>query len=147
SAQAPAARRRGTDPARAAAFDVLREVAESDAYANLVLPPMLRSRGIRGRDAGFATELAYGTLRWQGRYDAVVTIAAGRPLERVDPPVLDLLRLGAHQLLAMRVPPHAAVSETVGLARSTVGAGAAQFVNAVLRTISATSLEDWLDRI
>src|SRR5665647_2247151 len=134
---APSQRRRGGDPARTAAFDVLREVAESDAYANLVLPPLLRRRGIAGRDAAFATELTYGTLRLRGRYDAVVALTADRPVQAVDPPVLDVLRLGVHQLLSMRVPSHAAVSETVALARSTVGAGAAQFVNAVLRRVSA----------
>jgi 16S rRNA (cytosine967-C5)-methyltransferase len=145
---APSARRRDADPARAAAYDVLREVDGSDAYANLVLPPLLRERGIRGRDAGFATELAYGALRLRGRYDAVVEqCAGGRTLDRIDPPVLDLLRLGAHQLLGMRVPPHAAVSETVGLARARTGAGSAQFVNAVLRAVSAHDLPTWLDRI
>ncbi|WP_149204815.1 RsmB/NOP family class I SAM-dependent RNA methyltransferase [Actinotalea subterranea] len=146
-AQAPSERRRSGDPSRTVAFDVLRDVAESDSYANLVLPPMLRHRGLTGRDAGFATELAYGTLRMRGRYDAIVAIAAERSVEAIDPPVLDLLRLGAHQLLAMRVPPHAAVSETVALARSRVGAGAAQFVNAVLRKISSVPLEEWLQRI
>uniref|UniRef100_UPI0020281F25 RsmB/NOP family class I SAM-dependent RNA methyltransferase n=1 Tax=Actinotalea sp. C106 TaxID=2908644 RepID=UPI0020281F25 len=147
TAQTPAERRRTGDPARTAALDVLGEVAASDAYANLVLPPMLRSRGIRGRDAGFATELAYGTLRLQARYDAVIALAAQRPTERIDPPVLDLLRLGAHQLLGMRVPAHAAVSETVGLARSRSGVGASQFVNAVLRSIGSAPLEEWLERI
>ncbi len=148
TAAAPSARRRDADPARGAAFDVLREVEGSDAYANLVLPPLLRERGIRGRDAGFATELAYGTLRLRGRYDAIIEqCAGGRTLDRIDPPVLDLLRLGAHQLLGMRVPPHAAVSETVGLARARTGAGSAQFVNAVLRAVSAVDLDTWLGRI
>lgn len=147
TALSPGERRRVGDPARTAAFDVLRDVAESEAYANLVLPPLLRHRGITGRDAGFATELAYGTLRMQGRYDAIIEIAAKRSADAIDPPVLDVLRLGAHQLLAMRVPAHAAVSETVALARGRVGAGAAQFVNAVLRSISATPLEEWLERI
>ncbi|MDT0166172.1 transcription antitermination factor NusB, partial [Actinotalea sp. AC32] len=146
-ALAPSERRRGGDPARTAAFDVLREVATSDAYANLVLPPLLRRRGVRGRDAAFATELAYGALRLRGRYDAVVEIAADRPADRIDPPVLDVLRLGAHQLLGMRVPAHAAVSETVALARTVVGAGAAQFVNAVLRRVSTDPLDVWLDRV
>lgn len=132
------------DPARLAAFDVLRQVDGSDAYANLVLPPMLRQRRITGRDAGFATELAYGTLRLRGRYDAVLEQCSQRPLEEVDPPVLDVLRLGAHQLLGMRVPAHAAVSETVGLARARVGGGAAQFVNAVLRRVSEHDLDTWL---
>ncbi|MCG7287100.1 rRNA small subunit methyltransferase B [Cellulomonas sp. ACRRI] len=126
---------------------MLRTVAESDAYANLVLPPLLRDRGIRGRDAGFATELAYGTLRLRGRYDAVLAQCTGRSLDQVDPPVLDALRLGAHQLLGMRVPPHAAVSETVGLVREQVGAGPAQFVNAVLRAVSREPLDVWLERI
>jgi 16S rRNA (cytosine967-C5)-methyltransferase len=126
---------------------VLREVGGSDAYANLVLPPLLRHRGITGRDAGFATELAYGALRMQGRYDAMIAQAASRPATAIDAPVLDVLRLGVHQLQAMRVPPHAAVSETVALARARVGAGPAQFVNAVLRTIAATPSEVWLERV
>ncbi|MDF2807366.1 MAG: methyltransferase [Cellulosimicrobium sp.] len=144
SSSAPSQRRKGTDPARAVAFDVLRQVDGSDAYANLVLPPLLRERGIRGRDAGFATELAYGTLRLRGRYDAVLALCLDRPLDRLDAPVLDVLRLGAHQLLGMRVPQHAAVSETVGLARERTGAGSAQLVNAVLRRVARTPLDDWL---
>jgi 16S rRNA (cytosine967-C5)-methyltransferase len=144
---APSQRRKGTDPARTAAFDVLRQVDGSDAYANLVLPPLLRERAIRGRDAGFATELAYGTLRLRGRYDAILARCLDRPLDRLDPPVLDILRLGAHQLLAMRVPQHAAVSETVGLARDRTGAGSAQLVNAVLRRVARTPLDDWLTQV
>ncbi|HEY5435579.1 MAG TPA: transcription antitermination factor NusB, partial [Candidatus Limnocylindrales bacterium] len=147
SVQTPAQRRRIEDVARGAAFDVLREVADSDAYANLVLPPMLRARRITGRDAGFATELAYGTLRLRGRYDAIIAQVASRDLATIDPPVLDLLRLGSHQLLGMRVPAHAAVSETVALARSRAGAGSAQFVNAVLRKVSGRELAEWLATI
>ncbi|MFE4464208.1 RsmB/NOP family class I SAM-dependent RNA methyltransferase [Oerskovia sp. NPDC056781] len=147
SEAAPSQRAKGADPSRNVAFDVLQEVATSDAYANLVLPPLLRSRGIRGRDAAFATELAYGTLRLRGRYDAIIAQCVDRPLDQVDPNVLDLLRLGAHQLLGMRVAQHAAVSETVGLARARAGAGSAQFVNAVLRKISRSTLEEWLEAI
>ncbi|RYZ27715.1 MAG: rRNA small subunit methyltransferase B, partial [Propionibacteriaceae bacterium] len=147
STQAPSQRARAADPARAVAFDVLRAVDEGDSYANLVLPPLLRERGIRGRDAGFATELTYGTLRLRGRYDAVLEQAAARDVTRIDPPVLDLLRLGAHQLLGMRVPAHAAVSQTVGLARERAGTGASQFVNAVLRTVARDDLDTWLQRI
>ena len=144
TSQAPSERRKRTDPARMAAFDVLREVDESDAYANLVLPPLLRERHIRGRDAGFATELTYGTLRLRGRYDAILATCVDRPLPGLDPALLDVLRLGAHQVLGMRVPVHAAVSETVGLARNRVGAGPAQMVNAVLRRVSQRSLDEWL---
>jgi 16S rRNA (cytosine967-C5)-methyltransferase len=126
---------------------VLRAVDERDAYANLVLPPMLGERGISGRDAAFATELAYGTLRGQGTYDAVLSACVDRPLDQLDRPVLDVLRLGAHQLLRMRVPDHAAVSTTVGLAASAVGAGASRLVNAVLRKVSAHDLDAWMARV
>lgn len=135
------------DPARRAAYDVLRAVADSDAYANLVLPGLLAERGLRGRDAAFATELAYGTLRLRGRYDAVLALAATRPLHQIDPRVLDALRLGAHQLLGMRVPPHAAVAETVDLVRSVAGAGAASFSNAVLRQIGRADVAEWERRL
>ena len=147
TSQAPSARRRRTDPARTAAYDVLRQVDGSDAYANLVLPPLLRERRISGRDAAFATELAYGTLRLQGRYDAILARCVTRPLDQVEPEVLDVLRLGAHQVLGMRVPAHAAVSETVALARDRVGAGPAQMVNAVLRAVGRTPLDGWLARL
>ena len=147
SSTAPSRRRKGSDPARTVAYDVLRSVAGTDSYANLVLPPLLRERHIDSRDAAFATELAYGTLRLQGRYDAVIALAANRPTDKIDPPALDVLRLGAHQLLGMRVPAHAAVSETVGLAREQLGTGASQFVNAVLRTIGREPLEVWEQRI
>ena len=139
-------RRRGTDPARRTAYDVMKAV-RGGAYANLALPPALRSAGVRGRDAAFATELTYGTIRLQGRYDPIIASAAGRPLAEIDPPVLDVLRLGAHQLLGMRVPVHAATAETVGLARDVVGIGAAGFVNAVLRRVGERDLETWLDTV
>ncbi len=100
------------DLPRRVAFDLLRAVDERDAYANLTLPSLLRERGLEPRDAAFATELAYGTLRGRGTYDAVLAACVDRPLAQVDPPVLDLLRLGTHQLLAMRVPSHAAVGAT-----------------------------------
>jgi 16S rRNA (cytosine967-C5)-methyltransferase len=141
-------RGRRPDAPRLAAYDVLRQVATTDAYANLVLPGLLRERGITGRDAGFVTELTYGTLRMQGRYDAVLAMCTrGRSLSSLDPEVLDLLRLGAHQILGMRVPSHAAVSETVDLTRSVVGPGPAGMVNAVLRTVARTDPEEWLRRV
>ena len=135
------------DPARRAAFDLLRAVDERDAYANLVLPGLLRDRRLSSRDAAFATELAYGTLRALGTYDVVLGACVDRPVDKLDPPVRDVLRLGAHQLLAMRTPPHAAVSATVSLARSAVGPGPAGLVNAVLRKVSAHDLDAWVDRL
>ncbi len=135
------------DPARRAAFDLLRAVAERDAYANLVLPGLLRDRRLNPRDAAFATELAYGTLRGQGTYDAILGACVDRPVDQLDPPVLDVLRLGAHQLLAMRTPTHAAVSASVDLCRSVAGPGPAGLVNAVLRKVSARDLDAWVDHL
>ncbi len=135
---------RRVDPARLAAWEVLRAVEQDDAYANLVLPARLTARGLTGRDAAFATELAAGTLRRQGTYDAIIAASASRPLARVQPPVLDVLRLGAHQILGMRVPVHAAVSSSVDLVRSTVGPGATGFVNAVLRRLARGTWDSWV---
>jgi 16S rRNA (cytosine967-C5)-methyltransferase len=136
--------RRDSDPARRVAYEALRAVAVDDAYANLVLPRLLRDARLHGRDAAFATELTYGTLRGRGTYDAVIGACVDRPLADVDPPLLDALRLGAHQLLAMRVPPHAAVDATVDVVRAQVGQGAAGFANAVLRKVSRQGLDGWL---
>lgn len=146
SAQRPAQRARQADPAREVAFQTLAAVTDG-AYANLELPRQLRRAGVSGRDAAFATELCYGTVRMQGLYDAVIGAAGDRPVAQIDPPVLDVLRLGAHQLLGMRVPDHAAVSATVALARQHVGAGAGGFVNAVLRRVSEADRETWVTRV
>jgi len=142
----PAERSRSTDPARLAAYTVLRAVADG-AYANLELPKELRDKGIRGRDAAFATELTYGATRLRGLYDPIIASAAGRAVDRIDDNVLDTLRLGAHQLLGMRVASHAAVDQTVGLARMVNGASAAGFVNAVMRRISEKDLDTWIAEV
>ena len=142
---APSQRTRRADPARLVAFEVLRAVAAEDAYANLVLPARIRHHGLDKRDAGFATELSYGALRGQGTYDALLARCVDRPLDQLDPAILDALRIGAHQLLAMRVPAHAALDQTVGLARAVIGAGPSALINAVLRKVSARTLEEWLD--
>jgi 16S rRNA (cytosine967-C5)-methyltransferase len=135
---------RHPDPAREVAFDALRAVRANDAYANLVLPGLLAERALNARDAAFATELVYGTLRRLGSYDAVLTAVSSRPLDKLDPSVLDVLRLGTHQLLAMRVGAHAAVDSSVNLVRTKVGHGPAGLVNAVLRKVSARDLAGWL---
>ena len=148
SGPAPDARRQRTpDPARRVAFDALRAVNAEGVYANLVLASLLSERGISGRDAAFATELVAGTCRRQGSYDAIIATAARRGLETLQPAVLDLLRLGVHQILAMRVPVHAAVSASVDLAASTVGERVAGLVNAVLRRVAEDDLDGWLTRL
>ncbi len=132
---------RGADPARLVAFDVLRQVTEDDAFANLALPQALRvvRRDIPSfdsRDAAFTSELVYGTLRGRGRLDWVIARHLTRPLSEADPAVVDVLRLGVHQLLDMRVPDHAGVAATVDLAREVVTDGPVRMVNAVLRSIT-----------
>jgi 16S rRNA (cytosine967-C5)-methyltransferase len=135
------------DPPRRASFEVLKAVRTKDAYTNLVLPHFLGKHRLSGRDAAFATELVSGTIRWQGTYDAILAACTDRPLANTAAKVLDVLRLGCHQLLGMRVAPHAAISTSVDLVRSEVGPGPAGFVNAVLRKVSAHDLETWLDRL
>lgn len=132
------------DRPRRLAFDLLRAVDERDAYANLLMPTLMRDAGLADRDAGFATELGYGTLRMQGQHDFVLAQVVDRPLAQIDPPVLSLLRLGVHQIHHMRVPVHAAVGETVELARAVVGESRASLVNAVLRKVASRSLDEWL---
>ena len=133
-------------PARRIALDVILAVRESDAYANLLLPVRLQRAKLSEADAGLATELTYGTLRRQGYYDAVIALAAGRPVEKIDPAILDVLRLACHQLLSMRVAQHAAVDESVQLAKTVGSNSAVGFVNGVLRTITRSTPQEWLER-
>jgi 16S rRNA (cytosine967-C5)-methyltransferase len=137
-------RRARVDPAREVAFEVLTRVRTEDAYVNLLLPVLLRRAGLTGRDAAFATALVSGTVRGQLTYDAVIDACVDRAPH---PKVRDALRLGAHQLLAMRVATHAAVSTTVDLVRSAAGPGAAGFANAVLRRIGEADLSTWVRRL
>ncbi|MGN6446581.1 RsmB/NOP family class I SAM-dependent RNA methyltransferase [Amnibacterium sp.] len=130
-------------PARAIALEVLTGVRERDAYANLLLPSVLARRRPSREDAAFATELAYGTLRLAGRYDAIIAAASGRKVEQIDPPVLDVLRLATHQLLALRTARHAAVHQAVEQARALKGRGAAGFANAVLRRVGERDDDGW----
>lgn len=140
-----AERRHPVDRPRRAALDVLTAVRADSAYANLVLPQVLRKHRLEGRDAGLATELASGAIRMHGLYDAVVDVCLTKP--RLQPEVRDVLRLGVHQLLSMRVPDHAAISTSVDLVRATVGQGPAGLVNAVLRKVSRRTLEEWVAEV
>jgi len=135
------------DPAREAALDTLRAVREDAAYANLVLPSLLRERRISGRDAALATELAYGACRAQGLLDAVLGACVDRPLDGLDGVVLDTLRLGAQQLLRTRIPPHAAVGAAVELVRARAGSRPTGFVNAVLRKVAEHDEAAWVERL
>jgi 16S rRNA (cytosine967-C5)-methyltransferase len=132
------------DAPRILAYDILSEVNRRGGYSNLLLPQALGSSNFEQRDKGFVTELLYGTLRMQGRHDYILSQVSDRPWADVDEGIVDICRLGVHQLFEMRVATHAAVSATVELARKVIGESKASFVNAILRKVSAKTLEEWL---
>lgn len=135
------------DPSRVAALETLKVVRVDHGYANLVLPAVISHFALETRDAAFTTELVSGTLRLRGTYDAIIGACSDRPVSKIEGKVLDALRLGAHQLLSMRVPPHAAISTTVDLVTAKGGSGAGKFANAVLRKVSQNDLETWIELI
>lgn len=132
------------DASRLLAFEVLSQVNRGQEYANLILPRALGASSLELRDRAFVTELVYGTLRMQGLHDWVLTQVSDRPWDSVDADVIDVARLGVHQLFQMRIPNHAAVSATVELARKVLGDSKASYINALLRKVSAQDLNQWL---
>jgi len=132
---------RRIDNPRLLAFEMLAEVGLQGAYSNLILPKALSESILEAYDRAFATELVYGTLRMQGRHEHFISAASDRSLEQIDPKALIVLRLGTHQLKQMRVPSHAAIFESVELAKKVVGKSTASFVNAILRKIDSLDFE------
>ncbi|MDR1711960.1 MAG: rRNA cytosine-C5-methylase [Propionibacteriaceae bacterium] len=130
--------------ARVVAFRTLRNVSAEGAYANLELAKQLSKARLSPRDAAFATELVAGTCRAQGVYDQIIALAANRRLKDLQPAVVDVLRLASHQLLAMRVPTHAATDSMVDLAGKQVGGRVKGLVNAVCRRIGERTWEEWV---
>lgn len=124
-------------PARVEALRILCRVEEDRAFADLALEAALERAQLPTRDRALATELVYGTLRWQRRLDWLLAPHSHRKLERLDPWVRNLLRLTAYQLrLLQKVPAWAAVDEAVALARRRGHGQTASFVNAVLRSFT-----------
>jgi 16S rRNA (cytosine967-C5)-methyltransferase len=120
---------------RQIALDSLLRVAQGSS-ANAVLDAALTHESLETRDRGFVTELVDGTLRWQGRLDYLLGLLVEGSLDKLEPAVRQILRLGAYQLVLLeRVPPHAAVNEAVAQARERANEGAAKLVNAVLRRL------------
>jgi 16S rRNA (cytosine967-C5)-methyltransferase len=123
-------------PARLAAYHALRAVNGGQADLPAALA-RVRAGLHDERDRALAGEIVAGTLRWQGAYDAVVAAFARRPLSKLDPEVLDVLRMTAFQLIHLdRVPASAAVNDAVDLASKAGKRSASGLVNAVLRRIS-----------
>lgn len=140
----PATRGR-LDPARKLAYETVHAVNRSGAYANLELVKRREQAGLSERDAAFVTELVFGTCRAQGTYDAIIEAASGRRISDLQDSVADILRLGCHQLLGMRVPQHAAVSEMVNVAAVVISPRVTGLINAILRKISAHTEAEWQD--
>jgi 16S rRNA (cytosine967-C5)-methyltransferase len=131
-----AARRAGVTPARACAFAVLRRVFEEGAWADRTLHAEAARAALDDRERAFATQLAYGAVQRRATLDHLIAELAGRPVERLEAPVLAALRLGAFQLVFLdRVAAHAAVGESVELAKASAPR-AAGLVNAVLRRVA-----------
>jgi 16S rRNA (cytosine967-C5)-methyltransferase len=133
SGRRPSARPAVVSPARSCAYAVLRRVFEQGAWADRALHGEARRRRLDPRERALATRLAYGAVQRKATLDHVAAALAGRPVERLDAPVRAVLRLGLFQLTYLdRVPPHAAVTESVELAKADAPR-AAGLVNAVLR--------------
>ena len=137
SSDAPATSRKpsigGVTPARVLAAEVMGELRKG-----LLLDPAFerRAAALDARDRRWLQELLWGTLRRRSWLDAMLADRVSGGLARLDVDVIDLLRLGAYQLLAMSaVPPYAAIAQTVELAKRRHGIGASKLVNAVLRRL------------
>lgn len=133
------------DASRLLAFDLLTEVNRNEGYSNLLLPQALNASKLEERDRALVTELLYGTIRMQGKHDWVLSQISDRPWSEVDPGIVDICRLGVHQIHDMRIPDHAAVAATVEVARKRVGESKASFVNALLRSVTRTSIDEWFE--
>lgn len=131
------------DAARLLAFDLLTEVNRNEGYSNLLLPQALNTSALEDRDRSLVTELLYGTIRMQGKHDWVLSQISDRPWSEVDPGIVDICRLGVHQIHEMRIPDHAAVAATVEVARKRIGESKASFVNALLRSVTRKDIEEW----
>ena len=124
-------------PARVSAARALQRVADDDAFADLALDAEITARQLSTRDAALATELVYGTLRWQRYLDWILAPHSRRALPSLDTRVLVLLRMTAYQVAFLeRIPSFAAVSDAVSLAKGRSRQGTPEFVNAVLRSFA-----------
>lgn len=120
--------------ARRLAHKTLCELDENQAYANIYLPSALKRSVLDDRDRALVTELVYGVVRSKLALDWLIGKFAARATAKVEPRVLNLLRLGLYQILYLdRIPDHAAVDTGVELAKTELSPGTDKFVNAILR--------------
>ena len=132
---------------RTIALELLDRVFAQDAYANILLPQLLKDKKVDSRDAGLAQEIAYGTIRYKGTLDSIISLATKRKIADFDPAVLRVIELGAYQLLHTRVAAHAALNETVDQSKGVLGGRASGLVNAALRRVSEKTWDEWLQEL
>ena len=135
------------EASRLLAFDLISEVNQNMGYSNLLVPQALNASSLDDRDRGLVTELVYGTIRMQGKHDWVLNQIRDRPFLEIDPGIIDVARLGIHQIHELRIPDHAAVSSTVEVARKRLGESKASYVNAILRSVVRKSKEEWFESV
>jgi len=129
------------NPTRLLVFELISQVNRDGAFANIRLPELLKKSKLSANDRNLATEMSYGTLRMQGLMDYLADKFTDRPFNELDPKIQDLLRMGIYQLNQMRIPDHAAVSETVEVARQVAGDSKASYINAILRKVSSNTFD------
>ena len=125
------------------AYNLLCKIRENDAYSNLLVPASLKAGNFSTREKGFITDCVYGTLRWQGFADAVISAACKRDKSKISADVLDILRLGTYRTLFTSEKTYAVVNSSVEIAKKRTGRGSAGFVNAVMRKIALRSRKEW----
>ena len=125
------------DKARTAALEALLHVDVNEGYSNIVLDKTLRSHALQGRDASFAAVLFYGVLERRITLDWVIRRFSKTPLEKLDPEVIEILRMALYQILYLdKVPAPAAVNEAVNCAKERKKAAKASgFINGILRSV------------
>lgn len=134
------------DPVRMLAWKILQEIERASSFADWVFDQaFFQSSDLKSRDRAMISEMVMGTLRWRGKLDAHLQQALKSADKKVDPRLLQLLRLGAYQVLFMdRVPESAAVNESVRLAKALFkNQGIAGFVNALLRSVIRNKNQDF----
>lgn len=125
------------------ACNLLCKIRENDAYSNLLVPASLKAGNFSAQEKGFITDCVYGTLRWQGFADAVISAACKRDKSKISADVLDILRLGTYRTLFTSEKTYAVVNSSVEIAKKRTGRGSAGFVNAVMRKIALRSRKEW----
>ena len=125
------------------AYNLLCKIRENDAYSNLLVPASLKAGNFSAQEKGFITDCVYGTLRWQGFADAVISAACKRNKSKISADVLDILRLGTYRTLFTSEKTYAVVNSSVEIAKKRTGRGSTGFVNAVMRKIALRSRKEW----